>query len=305
MNLGNIDLTKEEFDSMFLGKRIWCSTEELANEFLRLADSVGYRWASGDELSSFNNWDIHKNGTYYMLKKNDWKEISVGFNNIYETTTVRIGATVQDLMDHFMNLVDFNRDKMLLRLEKTPKYTADLLSPSLSGMLEASMQKSKEIISKFGKCEDQTKINSSISNDFVSLIDLVYVNEKKKEVVVKWKDGDETRAKCGDKDEFDLEVGFFIAIGRKIFPTRSQSYKWLSKGRFAKHQVEMLERKEEKEEKDRYVIRGGKGNPILTHITKETYEGLNSLPSALGMELMNGAGKGKKDNISEKDREVK
>ena len=35
-------MTREQFDKLYLGKAVHCESEELADEFLKLADSVGY-----------------------------------------------------------------------------------------------------------------------------------------------------------------------------------------------------------------------------------------------------------------------
>ena len=47
-------MTREEFNKLYLGKAVHCDTEEKADEFLALADSVGYRWFSGRSLIGNN-----------------------------------------------------------------------------------------------------------------------------------------------------------------------------------------------------------------------------------------------------------
>jgi hypothetical protein len=54
--------------------------------------------------------------------------------------------------------------------------------------------------------------------DFIkSKINLVVVNHKKKQVIIRWNDGTTTKATCNEKDDFDIKVGFAIAFTRKFF----------------------------------------------------------------------------------------
>lgn len=60
-------MTKEQFDSLYFGKAVHCDTEEKANEFLALADSLGYSWANYKALVGDNHWMTHKSNTCYRL----------------------------------------------------------------------------------------------------------------------------------------------------------------------------------------------------------------------------------------------
>ena len=55
-------MTKLQFDSLYYGKAVHCDTKEKAEEFLALADSVGYRWFSGGSLIERSYWE-----TYYYI----------------------------------------------------------------------------------------------------------------------------------------------------------------------------------------------------------------------------------------------
>lgn len=59
--------TREEFDKVYLGKAVHCNTEKKANHFLKLADSVGYRWVSGKSLIEKNRWKQYKEETCYFI----------------------------------------------------------------------------------------------------------------------------------------------------------------------------------------------------------------------------------------------
>jgi len=60
-------MTKEEFIKKYEGKAVHCDTEEKANEFLKLADSLGFKWNGGNSLIEYNNWDWYKSTTCYIL----------------------------------------------------------------------------------------------------------------------------------------------------------------------------------------------------------------------------------------------
>ena len=60
-------MTKEQFDSLYYGKAVHCDTEEKANHFLALADSVGHKWFSGSSLIEENLWEYHKEKTCYEV----------------------------------------------------------------------------------------------------------------------------------------------------------------------------------------------------------------------------------------------
>lgn len=62
-------MTREEFDKLYLDKVVHCDTEEKANEFLALADSVGYKWSSGTSLIEENCWAFYKEYTCYEVQK--------------------------------------------------------------------------------------------------------------------------------------------------------------------------------------------------------------------------------------------
>ncbi|MDY0141668.1 MAG: hypothetical protein RBR97_07235 [Bacteroidales bacterium] len=60
-------MTREEFDKLYLNKAVHCDTEEKANEFLALADSLGYKWRSGKSLIEKNEWKTHEGETCYHI----------------------------------------------------------------------------------------------------------------------------------------------------------------------------------------------------------------------------------------------
>ena len=63
-------MTKEQFDSLYYGKAVHCDTEEKAKEFLALADSVGYKWITKNDLIKFSEWEKYKKETCYEPTEN-------------------------------------------------------------------------------------------------------------------------------------------------------------------------------------------------------------------------------------------
>lgn len=72
-------MTREEFDRLYLGKAVHCDTEEKANEFLALADSVGYNWVNGKSLIEENFWEEYKKETCYEVKNGGFMYCDVDF----------------------------------------------------------------------------------------------------------------------------------------------------------------------------------------------------------------------------------
>lgn len=62
-------MTKQEFNRLYVGENItvYCKTEELANEFLDLADDFGYKWCTGKSYLAENCWKKYKHNTVYDL----------------------------------------------------------------------------------------------------------------------------------------------------------------------------------------------------------------------------------------------
>lgn len=67
------EMTRVQFDNLYLGKAVNCETEELAKEFLALADSVGYEWRSGDSLKEYTGWNEYEEQTCYYVAKDSFE----------------------------------------------------------------------------------------------------------------------------------------------------------------------------------------------------------------------------------------
>ena len=62
-------MTREQFDKLYLDRVIHCDTEEKANHFLALGNSVGYRWNSRKSLIEGNEWKRFEKETCYEVTK--------------------------------------------------------------------------------------------------------------------------------------------------------------------------------------------------------------------------------------------
>lgn len=62
-------MTKEQFIEKYTGKAVWCKTEELAEEFLKEADSFGFEWFVGDKPTEYSNFNTYKYETCYFVGK--------------------------------------------------------------------------------------------------------------------------------------------------------------------------------------------------------------------------------------------
>lgn len=52
-------------------KVVLCETKDLAQAFLKEAHELGYKWVSGDNLLSFDNWSKYKSETCYLVIAKD------------------------------------------------------------------------------------------------------------------------------------------------------------------------------------------------------------------------------------------
>lgn len=70
-------MNKAEFNWRYVGKNIVvnCPTEELAEEFLEMADNFGYKWNSGDRYTCLNYYRDYADKTCYCLHKRSYADL--------------------------------------------------------------------------------------------------------------------------------------------------------------------------------------------------------------------------------------
>lgn len=67
MDQAVIEALRGDRDSAAPKLVIHCLTEEDANELLAVAESYGWRWVDGEQLTENNNWNKYKEKTCYCL----------------------------------------------------------------------------------------------------------------------------------------------------------------------------------------------------------------------------------------------
>jgi len=79
-------MTKKQFDDLYKHKAVHCDTEEKANEFLSLANSLDYKWVGNISLLNHNNWEDNKEKTCYYLGEYGLQFTKIGwyYENGYE-----------------------------------------------------------------------------------------------------------------------------------------------------------------------------------------------------------------------------
>jgi len=90
-------MNKKQFDKRYVGKKIVvnCKTEDLANQFLKLADKFGYKWRNGKSYTDVNYYNMYEKDTCYNInggiygaidycKDNNYKIIE--FSDLYNAT---------------------------------------------------------------------------------------------------------------------------------------------------------------------------------------------------------------------------
>lgn len=67
-------MTKKEFDEKYVGNKlvVHCKTEELANEFLKLADGFGYKWCNGHCYVGENSYQSYGENTCYSIDSGEY-----------------------------------------------------------------------------------------------------------------------------------------------------------------------------------------------------------------------------------------
>lgn len=60
-------------------------------------------------------------------------------------------------------------------------------------------------------------------------IDRIFVNKKKKTIVIKWNDGVRTKVKCAKDDTWNVEAGINAAVIKRIIKSNNAYYKDIHK----------------------------------------------------------------------------
>ncbi len=74
---------------------------------------------------------------------------------------------------------------------------------------------------------DYSKEYDLVEKGNPSGVKLIYFNTKTNELCIKWNDDTITSAKCSDKDEFDVYIGFALAYTKKMFGSNTKMRKFV------------------------------------------------------------------------------
>lgn len=99
-------MTKKEFLKLYEGNGVWCKTEELANEFLELAEGFGLKWASGHKLTENNKYNEYNEKTCYVISP---------------SVCAVVYADNEWFMAHYVKMIEFKS----LKTNSTPQVTFD------------------------------------------------------------------------------------------------------------------------------------------------------------------------------------
>jgi len=78
-----------KWEELFLKSRtvFQCETEEIANEFLKIAHDLGYKWCDDDSYLLSNHWNSYKEETCYDIYYGMFADVEC-FINEYDNYTI-------------------------------------------------------------------------------------------------------------------------------------------------------------------------------------------------------------------------
>lgn len=100
------------------------------------------------------------------------------------------------------------------------------------------------------------EVNRRFNLDIVYLpeVDLIYVNDKTRQTVIKWKDGTTTHSTCHENDEFDIQRGFRIAFLRKVFKSDKDTLEFIESKLVREQNIKDYIKEEVKERKEKNEV---------------------------------------------------
>lgn len=109
-------MNKQEFDRLYVGEglpvAVHCDTREKAKEFLKLADSFGYKWTDGISYLESTGWSYYEVDSAYVISSGQC--LSLGYVNSNGYNVVEYPASTKyDIEDTIT--------------EEAPRYADDVL----------------------------------------------------------------------------------------------------------------------------------------------------------------------------------
>lgn len=172
------------------------------------------------------------------------KDISYIYDSFDNSATLSyyINLNSNNLYVDFDNL-DYEKDLKEIELKKKMNEALDIAEANLKDAFKKSMIYGEELtVGEFlNKCcnsyfdltnNDNKKVEVNMTREQVANAvkdmfrqlnkpepkeDTVFVNNKKKTTVIKWADGELTKATCDKEDKYDLEKGVMVAMLKKYY----------------------------------------------------------------------------------------
>jgi len=114
-------MNKQEFDEKYVGKYIvvHCKTEELAIEFLNLADSFGYKWKVSGSYVKDSKYDMYRNKTCYDISLGEY--CTVNHANEYGYKVIEFKSEKQQPKPLLHKMIDLFMEEWELEFDEVFK----------------------------------------------------------------------------------------------------------------------------------------------------------------------------------------
>lgn len=90
---------------------VHCPTEELANQVLRIADELGYRWNTRKKYTEYNHWDEYEDQTCYYFKCGTYCEKSNFIENNNNIISAEEFIKLHTVMNEKTNLCELLKNR--------------------------------------------------------------------------------------------------------------------------------------------------------------------------------------------------
>lgn len=176
--------------------------EEERTKFFKVLDELNILWKSGDRPSTFLGAFGYVWGSYVL----EWQSVL----KQYRLVCGEDGVIVIDSLDM---LLDFEPNDEDVSSKGVGKVV------SINGIPNDSRLDLFEMLkfSHYGYNVNETEFGIKAcleGEDKMVKIENIYVNEKKRTIVVKWYSGETTKVTCAPDDTWDLEKGVAMAIAK-------------------------------------------------------------------------------------------
>ena len=228
-NIAENEVLKAFNDYIVYGEDI--TFKDVLNEcFKKYKDYILQEHDPIDDLKITDIFE-YNNKLYYLLNKNIYLDY---LNNDYlEAFELEMGKLTSKIVK--INKDDYRND--YFKNHYTKYDMQDIIEESLKEIIDKKENKKMEFSNKT-ESSAKEKIEKVVKNLVDKVVDLkvepkptlnlytakwddqvknIFVNPNKKVIVLKWADGETTKAICDPEDTFDIESGVFLALAKREF----------------------------------------------------------------------------------------